>query len=91
VALSEPLALGAIAGIRDLGLNLGPDLSFAAFDDFPLAAHWSPRITVVRQNVEALALETVALLLARIESPGKPFDNVRVQADLKWRESVVGA
>jgi len=91
VALSEPLALGAIAGIRDLGLNLGPDLSFAAFDDFPLAAHWSPRITVVRQNVEVLASETAALLLARIESPGRRFDNVRVQADLKWRESVVGA
>jgi DNA-binding LacI/PurR family transcriptional regulator len=87
-ALSEPLAIGAIAGVRDLGLNFSKELSFVAFDDFPLAAHWSPRITVVRQDVTRLAHETAQLLLARIQKPNAKFDNLRVEATMEWRESV---
>ena len=89
VALSEPLAIGAIAGVRDLGLNFSEQLSFIAFDDFPLAGHWTPRITVVRQDVARLVKETVRLLLARIKAPGRPVENVRVAASLEWRESVL--
>ncbi len=88
VALSEPLAIGAIAGLRDHGLRIPEDFSFAAFDDFPLAAHWSPRITAVRQDIGALARESVALLLRRIAAPNERFDDVRVAAEIQWRESV---
>lgn len=88
VALSEPLAIGAIAGMRDHGLRIPEDVSFAAFDDFPLAAHWSPRITAVRQDIAALARESVALLLRRIAAPGEAFADVRVGAEIRWRESV---
>jgi len=87
-ALSEPLAIGAIAGVRDLGLNFSEALSFVAFDDFPLAGHWSPRITVIRQDVPRLAQETARLLLTRIENPHAKFDNLRVEATVEWRESV---
>ncbi len=87
-ALSEPLAIGAIAGVRDLDLNFSKTLSFVAFDDFPLSGHWSPRITVIRQDVARLAQETTRLLLDRIESPQAQFENVRVDATLEWRESV---
>ncbi len=88
-ALSEPLAIGAVAGVRDLGLAFGEALSFVAFDDFPLAAWWTPRLTVVRQDVDRLAAETVRLLLARLKDPAAPVESVRVPAVLEWRESVV--
>lgn len=89
VALSESLAIGAIAGVRDLGLNFSGELSFIAFDDFPLAEHWTPRITVVRQDVERLVRETVRLLLARIKSPTAKGGDIRVEASVEWRESVL--
>ncbi len=89
IALSEPLAIGAIAGLRDCDLQIGRDLSFASFDDFPLASHWTPRITAVRQNLGELARRGVELLLARMANPKQRFASIRVDAEIQWRESVV--
>lgn len=89
VALSETLAIGALAGLRDLELNMPGELSFASFDDFPLASHWAPRLTVVRQDVASLAASAVKLLLERMEAPAAPFEDIRLPATLEWRDSVV--
>lgn len=88
VALSETLAIGAIAGLRDLGLRMPTDVSFAAFDDFLLASHWTPRITTVRQDVAGLAQAAVNLLLRRMKSPRNRQEDIRVPAILEWRESI---
>ncbi len=88
VALSEPLAIGALSGMRDLDCNIPSDVSFAAFDEFPLAAHWTPRITLVCQDIPRLAGSAVELLLKRIKTPSVHLKNVRVQAAIKWRDSV---
>jgi LacI family transcriptional regulator len=88
VALSEPLAIGALAGLRDLNWQLPDDISFAAFDDFPLAGHWSPRITVVCQDIPLLASSAVNLLLERIKSPSAHFADIRVKSTIEWRDSV---
>ncbi len=89
VALSELLAIGALAGLRDLELRIPDEISFAAFDDFPLASHWSPRLTLIRQDVEKLAAFTVKMLLQRLVKPAISLDDIRVPAALEWRESVI--
>lgn len=89
VALSEPLAIGALAGLRELDLQVGKDLSFAAFDDFPLAAHWSPRITLINQDLAGLATASIDVLFELIKNPSSKVRDVRVPATLEWRESVV--
>jgi DNA-binding LacI/PurR family transcriptional regulator len=88
VALSEALAIGTLAGLRELNMSIPSEISFAAFDDFPLASHWSPRITVVQQDLEKLASQSAQLLLQRMKSPRKNFENIRIPAQLVWRESV---
>jgi LacI family repressor for deo operon, udp, cdd, tsx, nupC, and nupG len=88
-ALSEPLAIGALSGLRDLNLRIPEHLSFAAFDDFPLASHWSPPITVVRQNIDQLAAAAADLVVKRIAHPRKSFSSVRCAATIEWRDSVV--
>ncbi len=88
VALSEPLALGALAALRDHGIAMPRRLSFAAFDDFPLAAHWSPRITVVRQDVAGLARQAAQKMIHRLASGGVRPTILRVPAILAWRESI---
>jgi LacI family transcriptional regulator len=87
-ALSEPLAIGALSGLRDLDLRIPEDLSFAAFDDFPLASQWSPPVTVVRQNIEQLAATAADLVVRRIMQPRKRFPSVRIPASIEWRGSV---
>ena len=49
VAMSDQLALGAIRGAHELGLEVPGDLSVGGFDDIPEAARSQPPLTTVRQ------------------------------------------
>lgn len=88
VSLSQTLSLGAISGLRDLGWNIPTRISFAGFDDFPLASHWTPPLTVIRQDIEALARKATELLLARIQKPSRSSTVERIPPILEWRQSV---
>ena len=88
-ALSESLAIGALLGLRDLELRIPEDLSFAAFDDFPLASHWSPALTVIRQDIAGLARAAADLLFKRIQAPHDSFAPIRIKASIEWRSSVI--
>ena len=88
VTLSQPLSLGAISGLRDLGWEIPHRISFAGFDDFPLASHWTPPLTVIRQDIEAIARTATDLLLARIQKPSRASVVERIPPILEWRQSV---
>jgi len=91
VALSDLLAIGALAGLHKLGLRIGPDVSFATFDEFPLAARWSPPITLIRSNQKEIAETAVRLLLEYIRGKRREAEQIRLPAELQWRESVMEA
>jgi DNA-binding LacI/PurR family transcriptional regulator len=72
IAMSDQLALGAIRGARELGLEVPTDLSVAGFDDIPEAAHSQPPLTTVRQPLVdkgLLAGDRLFELLAGSEPP----------------------
>ncbi len=50
LCLTDRLALGAIAVVRQAGLDLPGDLSIVGFDDIPRAALAQPALTTVRQD-----------------------------------------
>ena len=52
---SDQMALGAIAAIRDLGLQVPADMSVVGYDDIPLAANHTPALTTIRQPLPAIA------------------------------------
>lgn len=58
-AATDELAQGAIAAAADLGMRVPDDLSVVGFDDLPEVG---ADLTTVRQDIDALARETVALL-----------------------------
>lgn len=88
VTLSQTLSLGAISGLRDLGWEIPERISFAGFDDFPLASHWTPPLTVIRQDIETIARRATDRLLSRIEEPSRSSVVERIPPVLEWRESV---
>lgn len=88
VTLSQPLSLGAISGLRDLGWEIPHRISFAGFDDFPLASHWTPPLTVIRQDIETIARKATNRLLSRIQEPSCSSVVERVPSILEWRQSV---
>jgi DNA-binding LacI/PurR family transcriptional regulator len=74
LAMSDAMAIGAIAAIRDLGLAIPDRISVVGFDDVELAESTNPPLTTVHQPVRGKGETAVRLLLAVIQgrdaSPG---------------------
>ncbi len=69
---NNPMVVGAMKALRDLGLICPNDVSVACFDDFPFADVFQPQMTTVRQPVEAIGEQAVLLLLDRISGSAHP-------------------
>lgn len=66
VCVSDAMAVGALRAVEDLGLQAGRDVSVVGFDDSPAASVLRPRLSSVRQPIEAVAQKLVEVLLAEI-------------------------
>lgn len=63
---NNPMVIGAMKAIRDIGLSCPDDISVACFDDFPWSDVFSPQITTVAQPVQAIGEQAAKLLLDRL-------------------------
>ncbi len=67
---NDAMALGAMDAARHtMGLRVPEDLSIIGFDDAPMAAWPSYQLTTVRNPIERIAEDLVALLARRIARP----------------------
>lgn len=71
VAINDMCALGICRGIRDVGLEVGTDVSVVGFDDIVLADLYDPPLTTVRQPMADMAAAAIAELKTRVEA-GEP-------------------
>ncbi len=86
-ASSDYLALGALAGLRQAGLDVPRQMSFISFDDTPLAAMLTPALTAIRQPIEALGRAGFQALFAVMNR--KPAARItRLPVELVERQSV---
>lgn len=72
VAGNDLLAVGLIAGLRELGRAVPDDISIASIEDSLLTEVSHPTLTSARQPVGELVEFTVAALVAMIESEAVP-------------------
>ena len=85
VAASDMIAMGMIRAMADTGRRVPDDVAIIGYDDVSLAAHATPALTTIRQNV-ALAAETMLdLLFDRIG--GTEAQSVRIPLELVRRQS----
>jgi LacI family transcriptional regulator len=63
---NNPMVVGAMKAIRDLGLSCPEDVSVICFDDFPWADVFNPQLTTIAQPVQAIGEQTASLLLDRL-------------------------
>ncbi len=87
LAINDITALGALAGVRDLGLNVPGDVSVMGIDDIPLAAAAFPSLTTVRQPLPAITEAAVALLTGRLAGDGSPPRSLCFPGELVVRAS----
>jgi LacI family transcriptional regulator len=70
-AASDSLAFGAVAALRERGLSVPGDISVIGFDDIDSSAYFSPPLTTIRQNRDALGVSAGDLLVDLVEGEGK--------------------
>lgn len=87
VAINDLLAFGAMRAAADLGLRVPHDLSVAGFDDNPLAAFTTPRLTSVSRDTIKQGRIAVRLICQRLANPDAPRQTVRLDSEVHWRES----
>lgn len=86
-ASTDMVALGALAGLREAGLEVPDDVSLVGFDDVLFAAELSPALTTVRVPYEELGRTAVRLALAHQEGTVGD-DRMVLGAQLVVRQSV---
>lgn len=67
-AANDFVGLGVIHAAHEHGLGIPSDLSVVGFDDAPLAKHFHPPLTTVRQPFEWQGGRAAALLIARLNN-----------------------
>ena len=84
-AATDVIAISAMRAIIASGLSVPKDVAVVGFDDIAIAAHTTPRLTTVRQDLERGARMLVDLLFRRIE--GEQTPSATMPAELIVRES----
>jgi LacI family transcriptional regulator len=72
---------------RQLGLEIGRDISITGFDDIDMASTVTPSLTTVRQPMIAMGEAAVDLLAARLSGKPIPNPHVALATDLIVRKS----
>ncbi len=81
------MTLGVLRHLREAGLRCPEDVSLVGFDDPPWAASYRPAITSVAQQPHEMGYKAAEMLVKRIEGNSAPSVQVRLECELRVRES----
>ncbi len=84
-AVTDAVAIGAMRGLQENGFAVPDDVAVVGFDDLPLAAHVTPSLTTVRQDIRQAAEGLVSSIVGLIE--GKPVESTLMAPSLIVRDS----
>ena len=83
-AMADVMAIGAIRALADHGLQVPEDVSVMGFDGLKIGDYTVPKLATVRQDVTALAEESIRILLENIAELRAPrYETVPVSVELK--------
>lgn len=88
VALSNALAMGAMARIREKNLRIPDDVSFASFGELAVPMLLFVKPTVINQYPARIGEVVAELLLKRIQDPGRPSELVFIPSYLQQGDSL---
>lgn len=66
ICVNESTALGALAGLRELGLEVGREAAVIAYDDINASAYFAPPLTTFFQPIEVLGRRVGEFLRRRL-------------------------
>jgi DNA-binding LacI/PurR family transcriptional regulator len=84
---SDLMAAGVLHTLGRLGRRVPDDVAVLGFDDLPLSQHTAPRLSTVRQPVDAMAAQMVREMLDQVNDPGRSPGHVVLDTELVLRDS----
>lgn len=87
LVVNDLLAIGSLRAIVDCGLRVPQDISLFGYDDIPVARYLVPRLSTASKDGYQTGRIAVELLLARMQDPKRPPQEVKLPARLILRES----
>jgi len=61
---NDQMAIGVMHALAEAGRSVPDDVSVVGFDDIPEAAYFTPPLTTIRQDFDALGRDAMAGVLA---------------------------
>ena len=86
-AASDTLAIGALAGAKEMGCRVPDDVSLAGFDNIEFAAYCDPPLTTIRIPAYQMGQLAVRTLLEMIEKGVSETHQYCLETDLIIRDS----
>ena len=84
-AVTDLIAIDGMRALEDNGYSISSDVAVVGYDDISLAAHVSPPLTTVRQDIRQAAEGLVGGIIGMIE--GKPVESSLMEPKLVIRAS----
>ncbi len=88
VVSSDDIALGVLKGLRDLNISVPEDIQVIGFDDVPFSKYYTPTLTTIAQDRQALGEMAAKHLIEMIENTDIQLEPItRIPVQLIVRES----
>ena len=84
---NDMMAFGAMQAIKEKGLRIPEDIGLVGYDDIPFSSLISPALTTIRLKKQDLGVESVKLLLSRINGIRKKTKKIISDVELIIRET----
>jgi len=85
-ANNDMMAFGAMQAIKEKGLRIPEDIGLVGYDDIPFSSLISPALTTISLKKKKLGIESVKLLLSRINGNRKKAKKIMLDVELIRRE-----
>lgn len=85
--VNDLVAMAALGTARELGLRVPQDLSVMGFDDMAMSAWPLIALSTIRQPIDRIAAEAVALMIRRLNQPDLPVEERIVPVEAVMRST----
>jgi len=86
-AYNDMMAFGSMQAIKEKGLRIPENIGLVGYDDIPFCSLMDPALTTIRLNKQELGIESVKLLLSRINGNRKKAKKIMLDVDIIARKT----
>ncbi len=84
---NDLMAVGVMRAAREENIRIPSELSVIGIDDIPLASYFDPKLTTLKQDLNAIGREATRLLIDSIGNPNNQREHVEIAPQLVIRNS----